>query len=132
MESVFGGAPLNLFESKCVLNPLVLHKTLPDPNLPFQPWLWPLSSLNLCFSCSDPHPAFTMLRCHVILHLAMQAPCLQYPLVCLLRLITQLCPALCDLMDCSPPGSSVYGIFQARNAGVGYHFLLQGIFLTQG
>ena len=24
------------------------------------------------------------------------------------------CPTLCDLMDCSPPGSSVYGILQAR------------------
>ena len=30
------------------------------------------------------------------------------------------------------PGSSVHGIFQARNIGVGYHFLLQGIFPTQG
>ena len=26
----------------------------------------------------------------------------------------QLCPALCDLMDYSPAGSSVYGILQAR------------------
>ena len=26
----------------------------------------------------------------------------------------QLCLTLCDLMDCSPPGSSVRGIFQAR------------------
>ena len=34
-------------------------------------------------------------------------------------------------MDCSPPGSSVYEIFQARNTGVGCHFLLQGIFPTQ-
>ena len=29
-------------------------------------------------------------------------------------LITQLCPVLCDPMDCSPPGSSVREIFQAR------------------
>ena len=28
--------------------------------------------------------------------------------------VTQLCPTLWDPMDCSPPGSSVYGIFQAR------------------
>ena len=35
-------------------------------------------------------------------------------------------------MDCSPPGSSVHGIFQARILGVGCHSLLQGIFLTQG
>ena len=26
----------------------------------------------------------------------------------------QLCPTLSDPMDCSPPGSSVHGIFQAR------------------
>ena len=24
------------------------------------------------------------------------------------------CPTLCDLMDCTPPGSSIHGIFQAR------------------
>ena len=28
--------------------------------------------------------------------------------------VTQLCLTLCDLMDCSSPGSSVHGIFQAR------------------
>ena len=28
--------------------------------------------------------------------------------------VTQLCPTLSDPMDCSPPGSSVHGIFQAR------------------
>ena len=27
--------------------------------------------------------------------------------------VTQLCPTLCDPMDCSLPGSSVHGIFQA-------------------
>ena len=29
-------------------------------------------------------------------------------------LVAQLCPTLCDPMDCSPPGSSVLGILQAR------------------
>ena len=29
-------------------------------------------------------------------------------------LVIQSCPILCDPMDCSPPGSSVHGIFQAR------------------
>ena len=28
--------------------------------------------------------------------------------------VTQLCPTLSDPMDCSPPGSSVHGIYQAR------------------
>ena len=39
---------------------------------------------------------------------------------------------LCDPMDCSLPGSSINGIFPGKNTGVGCHFLLQGIFLTQG
>ena len=38
----------------------------------------------------------------------------------------------CDPVDCSPPGSSVHGIFPGKNAGVGCHFLLQGVFPTQG
>ena len=37
----------------------------------------------------------------------------------------------CDLLDYSPPGSSVHGILQTKNTGVVCHFLLQGIFLTQ-
>ena len=37
----------------------------------------------------------------------------------------------CDPLDCSPPGSSAHGIFQA-NTGVGCHLLLQGIFPAQG
>ena len=46
-------------------------------------------------------------------------------------LVTQSCPTLFDPMDCSPPGSSVCGILQARTLEwVGCHFLLQGIFLT--
>ena len=28
--------------------------------------------------------------------------------------VTLSCPTLHDLMDCSPPGSSIHGIFQAR------------------
>ena len=32
----------------------------------------------------------------------------------MLVLVTQLCLTLCNPMDCSLPGSSVHGIFQAR------------------
>ena len=46
--------------------------------------------------------------------------------------VAQSCPTLCDPMDCSLPGSSVRGIFQAIVTGVDCHFLLQGIFPTQG
>ena len=38
---------------------------------------------------------------------------------------------LCNPMDCSPPGSSVHGILQAKNTGVVCHALLQGIFPIQ-
>ena len=33
---------------------------------------------------------------------------------CCYCLVTQLCPTLCDPMDCSPQGSSVHGFSQAR------------------
>ena len=49
-------------------------------------------------------------------------------------LVTQLGKTLCNSMDCSPPGSYVHGILQARIlewiAIPGD--LFQGIFLTQG
>ena len=38
----------------------------------------------------------------------------------------------CDPMDCSPPDSSVHGIFPGKNTGVGCCFLLKGIFPIQG
>ena len=34
-----------------------------------------------------------------------------YAVLCL---VAQSYPTLCDPIDCSPPGSSVHGIFQAR------------------
>ena len=36
--------------------------------------------------------------------------------------VAQLCLTLCDLMDCSPSGSSVHGIFQARILECGLPF----------
>ena len=38
---------------------------------------------------------------------------------------------VCNPMDCSPPGSSVHGDSPGKNTGVGFHFLFQGVFLTQ-
>ena len=52
--------------------------------------------------------------------------------VCVCMLVAHSCPTLCNPMDCSLPGSSVHGISQGKNSGVGCHALLQGIFLTQG
>ena len=47
-------------------------------------------------------------------------------------LVAESCPTLCDPTDCSLPDSSVHGILQAKNTGVGCHARLQGIFPTQG
>ena len=46
--------------------------------------------------------------------------------------VVQSCPTLCNPMDCSLPGSSVHGYSPGKNTGVGFHFLFQGIFPTQG
>ena len=57
--------------------------------------------------------------------------CRAYPFVqwcCLVRS----CPTLHDPLDCSWPDSSVQWDFPGKNTGVGCHFLLHGIFLTQG
>ena len=52
--------------------------------------------------------------------------------VCLCVLVAQLCPTLCNPMDCNSTVSSDYGIFQARILEWVANSLLQGIFLTQG
>jgi len=54
---------------------------------------------------------------------------LQRPVLCL---VAQLCPTLCDHIDCSLPGSSVHGDSPGKYTGVGCHALLHGIFPTQG
>ena len=52
--------------------------------------------------------------------------------MCVLCLVAQSCPTLCNPMDGSPPGSSVHGDSPGQNTGVGCHALLQGIFPSQG
>ena len=52
--------------------------------------------------------------------------------MCVLCLVTQLRPTLCDPVDWSSPGSSVHEDSPGKNTGVGCHALLQGIFPTQG
>ena len=45
---------------------------------------------------------------HMYIHVSM-CVCTQTLSMC-----AQLCPTLCDYVDCSPPGSSVHGILQAK------------------
>ena len=57
-------------------------------------------------------------------------PCTR-PLCYLLCLVNQLCPTLCNPIDCSHPGSSVHGDSPGKNTTVGCCALLQGIFPIQ-
>ena len=50
---------------------------------------------------------------------------------CVLCLVAQSCPTLCNPMDCSPPGSSVHGDSLGKNTRVGCHAFLQGLFPTR-
>ena len=58
-----------------------------------------------------------------------QGPVLLWPCVCS---VAQSRLILCNPMDCSPPGSSCLWNLLGKNTGVGCHFLLQGVFSTQG
>ena len=91
------------------------------PFLSFCSHLW---ALKLQFSLEKTHLSFYT------------SPCDRYTFffstshfVCL---VTQSCLTVCNPMDCSPPGFSVHGDSPGKNAGVGCHALLQGIFPTQG
>ena len=46
---------------------------------------------------------------HAIIHFSDVSPRLKVKV-----LVDKLCLTLCDPLDCSPPGSSVHGILQAR------------------
>ena len=46
--------------------------------------------------------------------------------------VAQLCPTLCDPLDCSPPGSTVHGILQVRTLEWVAIPFSRGIFLTEG
>ena len=52
--------------------------------------------------------------------------------MCVHARLCQSCLTLCNPMDCSPLGSSVYEDSPGKNTGMGCHALLQGIFPTQG
>ena len=54
-----------------------------------------------------------------------------YIYICCVVLVAQLCPTVCDPMDCSPPGPLSME-FSRQEYWSGLHSLLQGIFSTQG
>ena len=50
------------------------------------------------------------------------------PIYVCIFVVVQLCLTLCNHLDCSLPGSSVYGDSPGKNTGVRCHPLLQGLF----
>ena len=75
---------------------------------------------------SDLPPLVTRHEIFIIIIMIIVA--IQCAVLCL---VTQSCPTLCNLLDCSPPGSSVHGDSPGKNTIVGCHVLLQGIVPTQ-
>ena len=76
-----------------------------------------LDSAHLCPVLPLVWPAFLVGALN--LHFFGQNSCLQclYWVTCMHAKLVQLCPTLCDPMDCSPPGSPVLGILQSRILG---------------
>ena len=56
----------------------------------------------------------------------------QFTITITIVLVAQLCPTLCNPMDCSLARLLCPWNSPGKNTGVGSHFLFQGIFLTQG
>ena len=97
---------------------------------------------QLCATLWNFPGKITGIGCHFLLHpgikpMSLASPALvgglftTEPSECV-YLIAQLCPAVCDLVDSSLPGSFVHADSPGKNTGVGCHALLQGIFPTQG
>ena len=87
----------------------------------------------VCFSVLPPHDPSSS----CFLTLSVRKICPTWPSVSLCTLlplsvclVAQSCPALCDPMDCSLPGTSVHGNSPEKNTGVSCHSY-SGIFPTQ-
>ena len=88
-----------------------------------------MDRFSVCLSLSThTHTSYILfIYIYIYIHTSICVYC--YAVLCL---VTQSCPTRWDLIDCSPPGSSVRGDSPGKNTGVGCHALLQGIFPTQG
>ena len=73
----------------------------------------------------------TLIASSLVLYNKLFIASFQYGLCAVLCLVAQLCPILCDPMDCNPPGASVHGDSPGENTGVGCYALLQQIFPTR-
>ena len=81
-----------MFAESCIFKIIIIWSNIQNTMKEFYDWLlkYALSSRGLDFGT---HVIYVLYMC---------------------VLVTQLCPALCNSLDCSPLGSSVHGLFQAR------------------
>ena len=77
---------------------------------------------KLFVNCSE---VWTVVSCCWYYYCHLQRPSIS-DVACLRAKLPQSCPALCDPMDCSPPGSSVHGDSPGKYTGVSCHALLHG------
>ena len=84
------------------------HPSAPAPSI-----LYPASNLDWRFVS---YMILYVFRCHSPKSslLMKENVNVDYIVICHCHLVAKLCLTLCDLMDCSPPGSSVHGISQAK------------------
>ena len=92
--------------------------------------IWSSSHRNIQVSTLNLLDCFLMLLCQPLDTDTLPLP-FPFPVLCCCC-VAKSCPTLCNTMDCRPPGSSVLWDSPGKNPGVGCHFLLQGIFPTQG
>ena len=89
------------------------------------PFIWEINEImvrKLFVHCSK---VWTIVSCWWYYYCHLQRPSIN-DVACLCAKLPQSCPALCDPMDCSPPGSSVHGDSPGKYTGVSCHALLHG------
>ena len=100
-----------MLEKTMVINPWAASRTWGQPRVlshtAMKKWKLPTMYVSLETHYSTFKPPNEN-SAHLI---SWVEPCVTLNCACL---VTQLCLTLCDPMDCSPPGSSVHGISQAR------------------
>ena len=98
---------------------------LPSPNIPLVNYIFYLShSRMVSITCFQHACHFLTLEILLLLHSTICC--------CCCCLVPKSSPTLCDSMDCSPPGSTVHGIFQATILEWVAISFSRGVFPTQG
>ena len=104
---------------------LLYYFSVTPPNIPNPQWFGLLWGRTAFFQKLTKEPAYANHPLHVCDHadsrlyhgskkLDLGPEICVKPAPCMRAKLLQSCPTFCDPMDCSPPGSSIHGIFQAK------------------